>query len=112
MALRWKCPVTDRFTGQRAKANGRYGFIDLLEDQFLPVSFQQEKFRELKQLNFANYPLPASRNGQQEARNMRTFVWWYKTCLGIAKMTEGYEAMINQKSEFFEKIPVDIIVSL
>src|SRR5207248_6330883 len=75
-----------RFTGQRAKVNGQYGFIDLLEDQFLPVSFQQEKFRELKQLNFANYPLP-------EPRNMRTFVWWYKTCLGIAYMTDGYGVM-------------------
>ena len=55
-----------RFTGQRAKANGRYGFIDLLKDQFLPESFQQEKFRELKQLNFANYSLPIGRNGVRE----------------------------------------------
>src|SRR5205085_11385974 len=101
-----------RFTGQRAKANGRYGFIDLLEDQFLPKSFQQEKFRELKQLNFANYPLPIGRNGIRESRNMRTFVWWYKTCLGIAGMLNGYGVMLNQKSEFFEKIPVDIITKL
>src|SRR5436189_270063 len=43
---------------------------------------------------------------------MRTFVWWYKTCLGIAGMLNGYGVMLNQKSEFFEKIPVDIITKL
>ena len=101
-----------RFTGQRAKANGRYGFIDLIEDQFLPKSFQQEKFRELKQLTFANYPLPVGNSGLSEKRNMRTFTWWYKTCLGIAGMVNGYGLMINQKAEFYEKIPIDIITKL
>src|SRR2546423_15617772 len=43
---------------------------------------------------------------------MRTFVRWYKTCLGIGGMLNGYGVMLNQKSEFFEKIPVDIITKL
>src|SRR2546423_1912215 len=43
---------------------------------------------------------------------MRIFVRWYQTYLGIAKMTDGYGIMLNQTSEFYEKIPVDIITEL
>src|ERR1041385_6580538 len=43
---------------------------------------------------------------------MRTFVRWYQTCLGIAHMTDGYGSLLNQISEFFQKIPVDNIIEI
>src|SRR6185437_11761943 len=71
------------------------------------------KYLELKQLNYLNYPLPVnSLTGQVEPRNMRTFVRWYETCLGIAKMKGAYGDMINEKFEFFQKIKPDIIEAL
>ena len=102
-----------RFTGQAEKPNNGYGFIDLLEEEFLPQSFRDEKYLELKQLNYLNYPLPVnSLTGQVEPRNMRTFVRWYETCLGIAKMKGAYGDMINEKFEFYQKIKPDIIEAL
>ena len=99
-----------RFTGQAESTDGKYGFIDLLENEFLSNTFKEEKYKELKALNFANYIPPFNRHtGRYDERRIQTFNMWYKLCMGICGMTNGFGNFINQRSEYFQKIPSDLI---